>query len=143
MPSTARQLSILPHFFRINVMSARNVLGGELLPCSYDPLTGYFRDGCCNTDESDKGSHLICVRVTAEFLTFSSANGNDLVTPQPRHRFAGLKPGDRWCLCANRWREALEAGVAPPTILEGTHENALEFVTLEQLQKHKLQGTTT
>jgi uncharacterized protein len=124
-------------------MSARNVLGGELLPCSYDPLTGYFRDGCCNTDESDQGSHLICVRVTAEFLAFSSANGNDLVTPQPRHRFTGLKPGDRWCLCANRWREALEAGVAPPTILEGTHENALEFVTLEQLQKHKLQGTTT
>jgi uncharacterized protein len=124
-------------------MSARNVLGGELLPCSYDPLTGYFRDGCCNTDESDQGSHLICVRVTAEFLAFSSQRGNDLVTPQPAHRFAGLKPGDRWCLCANRWREALEAGVAPPTILEGTHENALEFVTLEQLQKHKLQGTIT
>jgi uncharacterized protein len=124
-------------------MSARNVLGGELLPCSYDPLTGYFRDGCCNTDESDQGSHLICVRVTAEFLAFSSARGNDLATPQPRHRFAGLKPGDRWCLCANRWREALEAGVAPPTILEGTHENALEFVTLEQLQKHRLQGTIT
>jgi uncharacterized protein len=124
-------------------MSARNVLGGELLPCSYDPLTGYFRDGCCNTDESDQGSHLICVRVTAEFLAFSSAHGNDLVTPQPRHRFAGLKPGDRWCLCATRWREALEAGVPPPAVLEGTHENALEFVTLEQLQKNRLQGTTT
>ena len=124
-------------------MSARNVLGGELLPCSYDPLTGYFRDGCCNTDESDRGSHLICVRVTAEFLVFSSRRGNDLATPQPQHRFAGLKPGDRWCLCANRWREALEAGVAPPTILECTHEKALEFVTLEQLQKHRLQGAIT
>jgi uncharacterized protein len=124
-------------------MSARNVLGGELLPCSYDPLTGYFRDGCCNTDESDQGSHLVCVRVTVEFLAFSSARGNDLVTPQPRHRFAGLKSGDRWCLCATRWREALEAGLAPPVILEGTHENALEFVTLEQLQKNRLQGTIT
>lgn len=124
-------------------MSARNVLGGELLPCSYDPLTGYFRDGCCNTDDSDQGSHLICVRVTAEFLAFSSGRGNDLVTPQPRHRFAGLKSGDRWCLCASRWREALEAGVAPPAVLECTHENALEFVSLEQLQKHKLPGTIT
>ena len=124
-------------------MSARNVLGDELLPCSYDPLTGYFRDGCCNTDDSDQGSHLICVRVTAEFLTFSGARGNDLVTPQPRHRVAGLKPGDRWCLCANRWREALDAGLAPPAILECTHENALEFVTLQQLQKHRLQGTIT
>jgi uncharacterized protein len=138
MPSS---LSVSFLSTRINVMSARNVLGGELLPCSYDPLTGYFRDGCCNTDESDQGSHLVCVRVTAEFLAFSSQRGNDLVTPQPQHRFAGLKPGDRWCLCANRWREALEAGVAPPTVLEGTHENALEFVTLEQLQKHRLQGT--
>ena len=124
-------------------MSARNVLGEELLPCSYDPLTGYFRDGCCNTDDSDQGSHLICVRVTAEFLAFSSARGNDLVTPQPRHRFAGLKPGDRWCLCASRWREAMEAGLAPPAVLECTHENALQFVTLQQLQEHRLRGTIT
>ena len=124
-------------------MSARNVLGDELLPCSYDPLTGYFRDGCCNTDDSDQGSHLICVRVTAEFLTFSGSRGNDLVTPHPRQRFAGLKPGDRWCLCANRWREAMEAGVAPPAILECTHENALQFVTLHQLQEHRLRGTIT
>ena len=122
-------------------MTAKNVLGTELLPCSYDPLTGYFRDGCCNTDASDHGSHLICVRVTAGFLDFSSARGNDLVTPQPRHRFNGLKPGDRWCLCANRWREALEAGLAPPVILECTHQKALEFVTLDQLQRHRLQGT--
>ena len=124
-------------------MSTKNVLGGELLPCSYDPLTGYYRDGCCNTDVSDQGSHVICVRVTAEFLDFSAARGNDLVTPQPRHRFAGLKQGDRWCLCALRWREALEAGLAPPVILESTHQKALEFVTLEQLQKHRLQGTVS
>lgn len=121
-------------------MSAKNVLGGELLPCSYDPLTGYFRDGCCNTDASDLGSHLICVRVTPAFLAFSSARGNDLVTPRPQYRFAGLKPGDRWCLCAQRWREALEAGTAPPVILEATHINALEFVTLAQLEKHRFQG---
>ena len=124
-------------------MSTKNVLGGELLPCSYDPLTGYYRDGCCNTDVSDQGSHVICVRVTAEFLDFSAARGNDLVTPQPRHRFAGLKQGDRWCLCSLRWREALETGLAPPVILESTHQKALAFVTLEQLQKHRLQGTVS
>lgn len=121
-------------------MNTRNVLGTELVPCSYDPIAGYFRDGCCTTDESDMGSHLVCVRVTQEFLTFSSARGNDLATPQPQYRFAGLKPGDRWCLCANRWREALEAGVAPPVILEATHLNALEFVTMAQLEKHRFQG---
>ena len=121
-------------------MDAKNVLGTALLPCSYDPLTGYFRDGCCNTDASDLGSHLICVRVTREFLAFSVARGNDLVTPKPQHRFAGLKAGDRWCLCANRWREALEAGVAPPVVLEASHLSALKFVTLEQLEKHRFQG---
>ncbi|UUZ73888.1 DUF2237 domain-containing protein [Polaromonas sp. P1(28)-8] len=121
-------------------MSAKNVLGGELVPCSYDPLTGYFRDGCCNSDASDLGSHLVCVRVTPEFLAFSSARGNDLVTPRPQYCFAGLKPGDRWCLCAQRWREALEAGMAPPVILEATHTNVLEFVTLAQLEKHRFQG---
>lgn len=121
-------------------MSAKNVLGTELVPCSYDPLTGYFRDGCCNTDASDLGSHLVCVRVTAEFLAFSTLRGNDLSTPRPAHRFAGLKPGDRWCLCANRWREALEAGLAPPVILESTHSKALEFVTMAQLEKHRFQG---
>ena len=120
-------------------MSTKNVLGTEQVPCSYDPLTGYFRDGCCSTDESHLGSHLVCVRVTREFLAFSSARGNDLVTPQPRHRFAGLKPGDRWCLCANRWREALEAGCAPPVILESTHVQALAFVTMAQLEKHRFQ----
>lgn len=118
-------------------MTTRNVLGTELVPCSYDPLTGYFRDGCCNTDESDLGSHLVCVRVTSEFLAFSATRGNDLTTPRPEHRFAGLKPGDRWCLCANRWREALEAGFAPPVVLESTHLKALEFVTRAQLEKHR------
>ena len=117
--------------------TVRNVLGTELVPCSYDPLTGYFRDGCCNTDDSDRGSHLICVRVTPEFLSFSVARGNDLITPQPAHRFAGLEPGDRWCLCALRWREALEAGVAPPVVMESTHLEALQFVTFEQLDSRR------
>lgn len=121
-------------------MSAMNVLGTELVPCSYDPLTGYFRDGCCNTDESDLGSHLVCVKVTSDFLAFSAAKGNDLVTPRPEYRFAGLKPGDRWCLCANRWREALEAGFAPPVVLESTHLRALEFVTRAQLEKHRFRS---
>jgi uncharacterized protein (DUF2237 family) len=117
-------------------MKTLNVLGSELQPCSYDPLTGYFRDGCCRTDESDTGSHLICARVTAEFLAFQQALGNDLITPRPEWRFAGLKPGDRWCVCAHRWRQALLAGLAPPVILECTHQNALEFVTLAELQDH-------
>ena len=118
-------------------MDAINVLGTTLVSCSYDPLTGYFRDGCCKTDETDAGSHLICARVTPEFLAFSSARGNDLVTPRPDHRFAGLKPGDRWCLCATRWAEALAAGVAPPVVLESTHASALRFVTMAQLEKHR------
>ena len=122
-------------------MDAKNVLGTALVSCSYDPLTGYFRDGCCNTDASDHGSHLICVRVTTEFLKFSKAAGNDLVTPVAQYRFSGLNSRDRWCLCALRWREALEAGVAPPVILEATHANALQFVTMAQLEKHRFQGT--
>jgi len=113
---------------------ALNVLGTPLLACSYAPLTGYFRDGCCNTDAHDRGSHVICARVTQAFLDFSLARGNDLITPRPELRFAGLKPGDRWCLCAVRWREAFEAGVAPPVVLASTHARALTFVTLEQLQ---------
>ena len=118
-------------------MEAINVLGTPLIPCSYEPLTGYFRDGCCKTDETDTGSHLICARVTAEFLAFSSQRGNDLVTPRPEYRFKGLKPGDRWCLCATRWAEALTAGLAPPVILECTHASALKFVTMAQLAKHR------
>lgn len=117
-------------------MTNLNVLGTELVACSFDPLTGWQRDGCCNTDEEDAGSHVICVRVTEAFLRFSLASGNDLVTPRPGLRFAGLRPGDRWCLCALRWKEALEAGVAPPVQLEATHARALDFVTLEQLRTH-------
>ena len=118
-------------------MEVMNVLGTALVPCSYDPLTGYFRDGCCKTDASDAGSHLICARVTEAFLAFSSERGNDLTTPRPEYRFKGLKAGDRWCLCATRWVEALEAGVAPLVVLESTHANALRFVTLKQLEKHR------
>ena len=118
---------------------ARNVLGEELVACSYDPLTGFFRDGCCHTRADDSGSHVICAKVTADFLAFSMQRGNDLSTPQPDARFRGLRAGDRWCLCALRWKEALDAGVAPPVVLQSTHERALEFVTLEQLQAHALQ----
>jgi len=113
---------------------ARNVLGSALVPCSYDPLTGYYRDGCCHTDAHDHGSLVVCAKVTQAFLDFSLQKGNDLVTPRPDYRFVGLKAGDRWCLCAMRWKEALDAGVAPPVVLECTHAKALEFVTLEQLQ---------
>ena len=113
--------------------SARNVLGEELVPCSYDPLTGYFRDGCCHTDLHDLGSHVICAKVTDELLEFSRSRGNDLSTPRPEYRFAGLKDGDRWCLCALRWKEALAAGVAPEVVLASTHIRALDFVTIEQL----------
>ena len=113
---------------------ALNVLGTALMACSYDPLTGFFRDGCCNTDKHDQGSHVVCAKVTQAFLDFSLQRGNDLITPRPEHRFAGLKPGDRWCLCALRWKEAFDAGVAPPVVLASTHAKALEFVTLAQLQ---------
>ncbi|MDO9315866.1 MAG: DUF2237 domain-containing protein [Burkholderiaceae bacterium] len=117
-----------------------NVLGTELMPCSYDPLTGYFRDGCCNTRADDAGTHVVCAKVTREFLAYSTAQGNDLVTPHPEFRFAGLKPGDRWCLCVMRWLEALKAGVAPPVVLESTHRNALDHVSLETLSTHALKA---
>lgn len=119
-------------------MTTLNVLGSELMPCSYDPLTGFYRDGCCKTDAHDLGSHVICARMTQAFLDFSVASGNDLVTPRPEYRFGGLKAGDRWCLCALRWKEALEAGAAPPVVLECTHLRALDYVTLEQLRAHEL-----
>ncbi len=121
-------------------MTPLNVLGTPLVPCSYEPLTGYYRDGCCNTDAHDHGSHVLCARVTQAFLDFSAARGNDLVTPRPELRFKGLRAGDRWCLCAMRWHEALLAGVAPPVVLECTHFKALQFVSLEQLQAHALTG---
>ncbi len=117
-------------------MTIQNVLGGPLQACCFSPLTGYFRDGWCHTAEEDRGSHVICARMTAEFLAFSRARGNDLETPVPAYRFAGLKPGDRWCLCALRWREALAAGMAPPVVLEATHARALDFVSLEELTAH-------
>jgi uncharacterized protein len=118
---------------------AYNVLGTALVPCSYDPLTGFYRDGCCNTADDDTGSHVVCVKVTADFLAFSIRRGNDLSTPRPEYRFRGLVPGDRWCLCALRWREACEAGAAPPVVLESTHERALDFISLTQLRAHALQ----
>lgn len=117
-------------------MPDSNVLGGALLACSYSPLTGYYRDGCCTTGPDDLGTHLVCARVTAEFLAFSRERGNDLSTPRPEYRFAGLKPGDRWCLCVTRWAEALDAGMAPPVVLESTHANVLEFVALDVLKRH-------
>jgi uncharacterized protein (DUF2237 family) len=119
---------------------ALNVLGGELRPCSYDPLTGFLRDGCCNTDADDKGSHLVCAKMTAAFLAFSRERGNDLSTPRPQLRFAGLRPGDRWCLCALRWKEAFDAGLAPPVVLDCTHERALAFVTLDELKANVIAG---
>ncbi len=122
-------------------MPDKNVLGGVLLACSYAPLTGFFRDGCCRTGADDLGTHVVCARVTAEFLQFSLERGNDLMTPRPEYRFAGLKPGDRWCLCALRWVEALEAGVAPPVVLEATHDRVLDLVDLDVLRKHALATT--
>ncbi len=115
-----------------------NVLGGRLLPCSVAPRTGFYRDGCCNTGPEDLGLHVICARMTAEFLAFSAARGNDLTTAQPEAGFPGLKPGDRWCLCAGRWREALDAGVAPPVVLSATHEEAVAVVALDDLKRHAL-----
>ena len=112
----------------------RNVLGGELQPCSYDPLTGFFRDGCCDTRDDDVGTHVVCVKVTPQFLSYSKMRGNDLGTPRPEYRFRGLNPGDRWCLCVTRWVQALQAGMAPPVVLEATHERALDHVPIETLQ---------
>jgi len=115
---------------------ARNVLGGELAPCSNRPLTGFFRNGCCETSAEDVGMHTVCAVMTAEFLKFSASVGNDLSTPQPDFNFPGLKPGDRWCLCAPRWKEALDAGVAPPVVLEATHEETLAITPLGVLKDY-------
>jgi hypothetical protein len=119
-------------------MAARNVLGTVLKTCGADPVTGFYRNGKCDTGEDDAGSHTVCAQLTAEFLAFTKAKGNDLSTPRPEWGFPGLKPGDRWCLCAARWQEALAAGVAPPIVLDATHEKALEVVGLEDLQRHAL-----
>lgn len=115
----------------------RNVVGGELQSCSNDPVTGFYRSGCCETGPDDLGVHVVCTRVTAEFLAFSVSRGNDLVTPMPAHGFPGLRPGDQWCVCAARWREALQAGVAPPVVLAATHERVLDFVTIDDLLAHE------
>ncbi len=114
----------------------KNVIGTDLETCSLQPLTGYFRDGCCNHGATDHGLHLVCTQVTEEFLEFSKQRGNDLSTPIPEYRFPGLKGGDRWCLCVLRWKEALEAGMAPAVVLEATHMSTLEFVDLEDLRKY-------
>lgn len=116
-----------------------NVLGEELQCCCTEPLTGFYRDGFCRTGEMDSGRHVICAQVTQDFLEFTLSMGNDLMTPRPEFRFPGLKPGDKWCLCALRWKEALIAGVAPPIYLACTHVKALDFVTLQQLKEHSIE----
>ncbi len=113
----------------------KNVLGTELQPCCFEPMTGFYRDGFCRTGSTDYGVHTVCAEMTAEFLEFTVRAGNDLVTPVPEYDFPGLKAGDRWCLCAERWKEAYQAGVAPPVVLEATHMSAIEFLSLEDLQK--------
>jgi uncharacterized protein (DUF2237 family) len=117
---------------------ALNVLGEALAPCGLDPVTGFFRDGCCNTDYEDVGIHVVCASMTREFLAFSKKSGNDLSTPVPEAGFPGLKPGDRWCLCAGRWKDALDAGVAPPVFLQATHEEALAVVPLDVLKRYAI-----
>jgi uncharacterized protein (DUF2237 family) len=115
---------------------SRNVLGGKLEPCSLEPVTGFYRNGCCDTGTEDVGSHTVCCVMTAEFLSFSRQHGNDLSTPMPQYGFAGLKPGDRWCLCAPRWQEAFDAGSAPQVVLRATHQGALEHCTLADLKRY-------
>jgi uncharacterized protein (DUF2237 family) len=112
----------------------RNVLGGTLAPCGVEPVTGFYRDGCCNTGNEDRGAHTVCAIMTADFLAYSKAQGNDLSTPAPEFSFPGLKPGDRWCICALRWKEALEDGKAPKVVLAATHERTLEYIQLADLK---------
>jgi len=114
-------------------LPAKNVFGVDLIPCSTDPVTGFYRDGCCHTGPDDRGRHVVCAVMTEEFLAFTKAQGNDLSTPRPEYRFPGLKPGDQWCLCALRWREAHQAGLAPLVVLEATHEKVLDYVRMEDL----------
>lgn len=114
----------------------KNVLGTELQSCSMDPLTGFYRDGCCRTGFEDQGIHTVCIQATADFLEFSKQVGNDLSTPIPAYQFPGVQPGQRWCLCAQRWSQALQAGHAPPVVLKSTHISTLEFADLEDLQAH-------
>ncbi|MEO6927943.1 MAG: DUF2237 domain-containing protein [Casimicrobiaceae bacterium] len=116
----------------------RNVLGGTLVACSNAPRTGFFRDGCCNTGPDDVGLHVVCAQMTQAFLLFAQKQGNDLITPAPQFGFPGLKPGDRWCVCAGTWRQAYEAGVAPPVVLAATHEETLAVVPLDALRQQAL-----
>lgn len=120
--------------------TAQNVLGTALVPCGTEPMTGFFRDGCCNTSAEDLGVHTVCAEMTEEFLAFSKNAGNDLSTPHPQFGFPGLRPGDRWCLCAARWVEAMEAGKAPRVALESTHARTLEYVPLVVLQRYAIPG---
>lgn len=122
---------------------AKNVLGGDLEVCCTSPRTGFYRDGKCNTGAGDLGAHVVCAQMTAAFLSFTQSRGNDLSTPAPQYGFPGLKPGDRWCLCASRWQEALEAGVAPPVVLSATHASALEYVSLKDLKQYAIAGDGT
>ncbi len=117
---------------------AKNVLGEPLEVCCTSPMTGFYRDGVCSTGAGDFGVHVVCAEVTEEFLAFTKSRGNDLSTPVPAFDFPGLKPGDRWCLCASRWKEALDAGVAPPVVLSATHASAVEYVSLNELKQHAL-----
>lgn len=113
-----------------------NVLGGPLQECSGDPVTGFYRDGCCNTDPGDFGSHTVCAVVSEEFLAHQISVGNDLSSPRPEYGFSGLQPGDRWCVCASRWKQAYEAGLASPVVLAATHARALELIPIEALREH-------
>ncbi|MGF1521294.1 MAG: DUF2237 family protein [Leptolyngbyaceae cyanobacterium] len=121
---------------------AKNVLGDRLATCSTAPMTGFYRDGCCTTGPTDTGVHVVCAEVTDAFLSYTRAQGNDLSTPRPMYNFPGLKAGDRWCLCASRWQEAVADGVAPPIVLEATHEAALKYVSLDLLKQHALDKET-
>ena len=122
----------------MNPEKNKNVRGGELIPCSMEPLTGFYRDGQCQVGPEDQGCHAICCEVNAEFLTFSKETGNDLSTPMPMYGFAGLKPGDHWCVCADRWRDALDAGYACPVVLEATSEAALKYVSRSILEEYAI-----
>jgi len=118
------------------VTEATNVVGRKLETCCTSPMTGYYRDGKCNTGGGDFGAHTVCAQLTEEFLQFTKSKGNDLSTPVPEFNFPGLKPGDCWCLCASRWKEAMDAGVAPPVVLAATHALTLEYVSLDELKQH-------
>ena len=117
---------------------SKNVLGENLEPCCTSPMTGFHRNGDCETGPRDVGTHVVCAHVTKKILEFTQSRGNDLISPSPHHGFPGLKPGDRWCLCVSRWKEAIDAGVAPPVVLSATHEATLKYVSLEDLKKHAL-----